>query len=33
MSYLFSGRRLGWLGVAFLLIAVLRLLFGSGWFA
>jgi hypothetical protein len=27
-----TGRRVGWLGVAFLVVAVLRLLFGSGWF-
>lgn len=28
----FYRRRTTWLGVAFLVVAVLRLLFGSGWF-
>ena len=26
-----SRRRASWLGVAFLVVAVLRLLYGSGW--
>lgn len=27
------SRRYGWLGLAFLAVAVLKMLFGSGWFA
>ena len=26
------SNKIGWLGIAFLVVAVLRLLFGSGWF-
>jgi hypothetical protein len=29
---LFGGRRGRWIAVAFLVVAVLRLLFGTGWF-
>jgi hypothetical protein len=30
---MFPRSRFGWLGVAFLVLGILRLLFGSGWFA